>query len=63
MSNSQIQCRNPECRHTIALRHHTGNIQFAVGIRVVMLKDGRIQAVCPCGTARAFVPDKVKQAA
>lgn len=63
MSTSAIQCRRPDCGHIIARRHHSGNVQFETGVRVVMLKDGRIQAVCPCGTARAFVPDRDRRAA
>lgn len=62
MSTSAIRCRRPDCGHLIAKLHHSGNIQFEVGIRVVMLKDGRVQAVCTCGTARAFFPERKKAA-
>ena len=61
MSNSSIQCRS--CGRTLAKRHHSGNITFEVGIRIVMLKYGRVQAKCPCGDARAFLPEQPKKAA
>lgn len=61
MSKSTIACR--DCGHTLACKHHTGNVSIEVGIRVVVLADGRVQAKCPCGSARVIVTDRAKRAA
>lgn len=62
MSRSAIACR--DCGHTLAHRHHTGRIDFAVGIRAVMTPDGRTKAVCPCGNRQTmYVPVRDKKAA
>lgn len=61
MSRSAIACRS--CSHVLARKHHSGNITFEVGIRVVLLRDGRVQAQCPCGDARVVAPSRMKRAA
>ena len=61
MSTSSIECR--ECGNVVAKRHHSGRVNFEVGIRVVLLKDGRVQAVCPCGGTRVIVSDSQRRAA
>lgn len=61
MSTSSIECR--DCGNVVAKRHHTGNVRFEVGVRVVLLKDGRVQAECPCGSTRVIVSDSQRKAA
>ena len=61
MSSSNIECR--ECGSVVARRHHTGNVRFEAGVRVVLLRDGRVQAECPCGGTRVIVSDSQRKAA
>ena len=61
MSRSFIECR--KCSHKLARRHHSGNLAFEVGIRLVLLKGGRLQAKCPCGEVRVFYAESDQKAA
>lgn len=60
MSSSAIQCRH--CGNTLAKRNHHGVVKFMVGIRIEMLRDGRVRAWCPCNASRVMVPTESKAA-